>query len=263
MAAPLPPSAVAASADGKLWQLKNSVPEHILFIIDVSYAMDIRLYGVHPESRMAYLRSLLKSFVSAKLRFNLGHSFAFMLLTNECTLVYDFTSDKDQMEDFIAHLQPQCEPNPIELDSIFKAILDKVDKPLMRSKQSDQLPYVFRAILLYGRDQMIPPTNPALLEEVQSMPGLFLDTIYFCGDGDEATKDNQKETYKTMQLHCDDGDERGFILPSLTSYPTLCSDMATLVAHPLQRCSWTDRNISLDKRVPTGANDTGAKTRTV
>mmetsp|Transcript_10420 Transcript_10420/g.11946 ORF Transcript_10420/g.11946 Transcript_10420/m.11946 type:complete len:227 (+) Transcript_10420:83-763(+) len=163
-------------------ELKNR-PERILFVVDSSSEMFS--VGFEGNTKLENVRSLLKIFVSEKSKLDKDHEFGLCLLGQDTTLLCQFTSTLDTINDALDLLSSlgKDKSNRCDFNALFKTLKNMMDEHCVTLCASSFIPLdkTFRVVLVYGITREIPvcTLDKSTVEAVVETPGVFFDVLYF------------------------------------------------------------------------------------
>ncbi|KAJ1653609.1 hypothetical protein IWQ61_006302 [Dispira simplex] len=148
--------------------------EHIVLCVDVSREMEEGLAGattIHPTTRIAHTKRLLKAFIQAKGQLTPGmqHRFALVLLKEQAEWLMDFSTDSGLLAAVIDEIVTTGYYPRFKADSLFSVLHQNVQRLGIPK---------FRVICIYGRSNVLPECPQGVIRQHLNRPQFTLDFIY-------------------------------------------------------------------------------------
>lgn len=219
----------------------SNVPEKILFVVDTARESDCTLFETRANAKFSPLNMIkrgIEIFVTAKLGLNPKHEFALMTLEAlGASCVCDFTSNR---KSFLSVLD-KIEEDNLDEDIILYDLgpcFEKIASVVKLEDCSGTPTFVPRVILLYARSHCIPQfvTGEYYFDTLMQHKNFFLDCLYV---HETVSGDNECQNIYT-KLSTLDTQQTSYILEAGRAPATLHTNMAKLLAHPMQRARQDD-----------------------
>lgn len=217
--------------------IEQKLPEKIIFCIDLSDETGDNLFTMADgnfKPMIKVLQNALKVFALSKHAMDPKHEFALVIVHDTVIWVTEFSSDPNQL---VKELEVTNETIPcqsFDLSSLFESILEEVSLPeklTNGSLQNNQ--YIVRAILFYGRSNMLPTLKPNChaLQTLLDSKHFFLDVLFV---HNELINDNKIQEIYDFFCGLDQKDV-SYIYEVSSDPIELHNYVAMLLAHPMQR----------------------------
>jgi len=166
---------------------------------------------------------------------NSKHEFAICLIKETTAWYQDFTSDLEVFISKLMKLESQGKWNNFDMSSLFQIINDKCTDILSVPKRPGVLPeFTYRVILFYSRSSTLPvwSSGNKLATEMLEAPYFFFDAMYIHSKPEKNTKPQEVYDFIT---DLESENKVGYFFENSTNTKRLYSNMAQLLAHPMQR----------------------------
>lgn len=215
---------------------KVNCPEKIVICIDLSSDMESLPFKLGDGSRYSPLymiKRVVEIFVYSKHRIDRRHQFALVVLHESALWLRNFTNDPKEICNVLEDVTETKQCDTCDFSSLFEAITEKVDLPVVALPEILPPPFVLRTILIYCQSNVVPEFLNGLEEfkKLQQSSYFFLDVLYIHGP-----PSNNNKCQEIYEFLCDlDEKYTSYIFEVTRNTTKLHNCMAKLLAHPLQR----------------------------
>eukprot|EP00040_Diaphanoeca_grandis_P018559 m.97658 g.97658 ORF g.97658 m.97658 type:complete len:412 (-) comp26998_c0_seq1:423-1658(-) len=224
----------------------TNVPEHILFVIDLSTSMKDPCTSANTKiTVLNAVQRAIDIFVNVKHGIDNNHKFGLACVVEDPLMLLEFTSDLPQFVDMVKHLAPQelgsTQPDTLDLTKVLKMIGSQVGDRQQLMKQRPEV--VVRAIVIHARSEVPTWDNREESTWLLDSPGFYMDFVHFYA---------QRGDHKERVQEYKDFYDKNFDYPYFYKFiepkemQTIFPTVAKLHAHPLQRNNQNDLCYSLE-----------------
>lgn len=208
-------------------------PEKIVLCLDLSSEMEQMKFLSRAGDRFSTLQLVKRTiglFVQSKHRLDNRHEFGLVTVHETAAWFRDFTKDPRDISNLIEDLDETCDCSALDIGSLLKVILRRVELPVMEDPSLPP-PYIVRVILIIGRSQSKLELDHEVHKMLVMSPYLFIDVFYV----HEPPSEHNCCEQIFDQLCSLDVKGQSYIFEVSKNLTKLYDNMAQLLAHPLQR----------------------------
>lgn len=208
-------------------------PEKIVLCLDLSSEMEQMKFLSRAGDRFSTLQLVKRTiglFVQSKHRLDSRHEFGLVTVHETAAWLRDFTKDPRDISNLIEDLDETCDCSALDIGSLLKVILRRVELPVMEDPSLPP-PYIVRVILIIGRSQSKLELDHEVHKMLVMSPYLFIDVFYV----HEPPSEHNCCEQIFDQLCSLDVKGQSYIFEVSKNLTKLYDNMAQLLAHPLQR----------------------------